>query len=263
MTYALTSPARASEDAATQSAARAWARLARIAGLIAGFCLLAGTILFLLDATHILAADPQYHVTQAGPLHDEAEWWVAYFARQHRILWDVMTRDTLFPVAFLALMIVAYAIRRLVRDARPEAQLLVLFMVVGGVIATVNDLLYLSATDYWRVTGWSADPAARMVAIGRSSAAIESLTRWPEAAGFVILAAGLICLGRLAGEATEGAVPTGIAPIVYVEAALLLGISIAGVAHADTAYNIFSLVTGAVVGPIAATWLGVSLGKTR
>jgi hypothetical protein len=259
MTYALTSQARSTSFAAPTGA---WARLGRISGYIAGACFLAGTVLFLLDATHVLAAETPFHQTAAGPLHDEANWWVAYFARQHHVLWDVITRDTLFPVAFVALMVVALAIRRTVQDDRPEAQLLTAFVIAGGLLSALSDLLYLSATDYWRMTGWTAEPATRMVSIGRSSQAIESLTRWPEAAGFVVLAAGLVCMGRLAGRATGGAVSRRLAPVVYLEAFLLLGIAVAGVAESDTAYNIFSLLTGAVVGPVVAVWLGVGLGRT-
>lgn len=261
MNHVLTSPIRSIPGATPKDGDGSWPQVGRLSGYLAAICLFAGTVLFLLDATHILAAEPQFHRTAAGPLHDEASWWVAYFARQHRVLWDVITRDTLFPLAFLALIVVAQAIRRRVRDDRPEAQLLTTFMVVGGVLAIVNDLLYLGATDYWRLTGWRPDPAPRMIAIGHSSAAIENLTRWPEAAGFVVLAAALVCIGRLAGDATAGALSRRLASVVYLEAAMLMGIAIAGVAEADTAYNIFSLVIGAVVGPVVAAWLGLSLGR--
>lgn len=261
MSNVLTSPVRPTSFAVTADAGPAWARVGRLAGYTAGVSLFVGTLLYLLDATHILAAEPRFHITAAGPLHDEASWWVAYFARQHRVLWDVITRETLFPLAFVALMAVAHAIRRRVVDDRPEGQLLTTFMVVGGVLAVLNDLLYLGATDYWRATGWTAEPAAKMVAVGRSSQAIESLTQWPEAAGFVVLAAALVCIGRLAGEATGGALPARLAPVAYLEAVLLLGIAIAGVMQADTAYNLFSLATGALIGPLVAVWLGLSLGK--
>jgi len=240
---------------------RSWAHVGRAAGYLAGVAFLAGTVLFLLDATHILAADPVYHATSAGPVQDEANWWVAYFARQHHVLWDIMLRDTLFPLAFVALMVVGLAIRRASIDDRPEAHLLPTFLVVGGLTALLSDLLYLGASDYWRATGWTPTPATTMVAIGRSSSAIESLTRWPEAAGFVVLAAGLVCIGRLAGDATNGVLPNGIRRVAYLEAALLVGIAIAGTARSDAAYNLLSLATGAVVGPILAIWLGASLGR--
>lgn len=66
--------------------------------------------------------------------------------------------------------------------------------VVGGILSALADLTYLAGTDYWRLTGWTAHPAASMVAIGRASAAASSLTRWPEAVGFLLLALGLLSM---------------------------------------------------------------------
>jgi hypothetical protein len=229
----------------------AWRRAGRASGFVAAAGLLVGTVLYLLDATHVLAADAQYHVTGAGALADEARFWVDYFARQHRVLWDVIARDTLFPVAFLALMVLALAVRRRAGAERPEAQLMVLFFVVGGLLAALSDLIYLSATEYWRVTGWSAEPPARMVAVGRAEGAVETLNHWPEIAGFVVLAAALACLARL--------VPRGLALTAQFEAVMLLGIAFAEVFHADTAYDVFSLVTGALAGPLVAAWLALHL----
>lgn len=228
----------------------AWRRVGYASGLLAAAGLLVGTVLYLLDATHVLAADVQYHVTGAGALADEANFWVAYFARQHHVLWDIIARDTLFPVAFLALMVLALAVRRRAGAERPDAQMMIVFFVVGGLLAALADLIYLSATEYWRVTGWSADPPARMVAVGRSSGAVETLNHWPEIAGFVVLAAALVCLARLG-------LPLGLALAARLEALMLLGIAFAEVFHADTAYNVFSLVTGALVGPVVAAWLAL------
>jgi hypothetical protein len=129
----------------------------------------------------------------------------------------------------------------------------VVLFVAGGTLSALADLIYLGAAEYWRTTGWSADPAARMVAVGRSSGALESLTTWPEAAGFVILAGGLVCLARLLSRR--------LGLLVQAEALLLLGIALAGVTHAGTAYDIFSLLTGALVGPAVAASIGWSLGR--
>jgi hypothetical protein len=56
---------------------RAWSRPGRAAGYIAGFALLAGTVLFLLDAAGLLGAGPVYRRTGAGPLADQATFWAA------------------------------------------------------------------------------------------------------------------------------------------------------------------------------------------
>jgi len=111
------------------------------------------------------------------------------------------------------------------------------------------------------VTGWSAHPPERMVAVGRSTDALNALTRWPEAAGFVILGAALLCLGRLCNTRQE--LPSRLALLVNLEALLLVGIAVAGVMASDTAYNIFSLLTGALIGPAVALWLGWHLGRTE
>jgi hypothetical protein len=237
-----------------------WRRIGRSAGYVTGIGLFVGTLLFLLDALDALGASPHYHATAAGPMQDEADFWVAYFAHQHHILWDVITRDSLFPLAFVALIVLSLAVRNLVGYERPQAQLMVMFFVVGGIVSALSDLLYLGGTEYWRVTGWSAEPPARMVAVGRSSSAVAALTRWPEAAGFLVLAAGLVCLGLLARARAE--LPSRLAVLVNVEALLLVGIAVAGVMQADTAYNIFSLLTGALIGPAVGIWLGWHLGRS-
>jgi hypothetical protein len=239
-------------------AVSSWRRVGSAAGYVSGFALLLGTILYLLDATDALGAN-NYKPVGAPSIQNDANYWVAQFAHQHHILWDIIARDTLFPVAFLALIVLSLAVRAFVPADLPNAQLMVAFFVVGGVISMLNDLLYLGATDYWRLTGWSQVPAVSMVAAARSENAIESLTRWPEAAGFVVLALALVCLGNLCRS--EGALPDRLALAAYAEAALLVGIALAGVLQTGTPYDIFSLLTGALVGPLVAFWLAQHLGR--
>ena len=250
------------EPAAASSPApdvdREWRRVGRVAGYMAGAGFFVATLLYLLDATGALGSDPDYHQTSAGPVQDEANFWVAYFAHKHHVLWDIVARDTLFPVAFVALAVVAVAVRRLVGPDDPRAQLLTLFFALGGLVSALSDLVYLGAAEYWRVTGWSAQPPERMLAIGRSSETIERLTVWIEPAGFIILAAGLVALGRLCRARAE--LPSLLGPLCEVEALLLVGISLSGVLHADTAYDVFSLLTGALIGPAVGLWLGRHLG---
>jgi hypothetical protein len=236
---------------------RRWRAVGRVAGYLSGGALLLGTILYLLDATNALGVSA-YKPTGAPPLQNEANYWVAQFAHQHHILWDIIARDTLFPVAFVALIVLSLTVRAFVPAYLPTGQLMVAFFLVGGVISILNDLIYLGATDYWRLTGWSGVPAASMVAAGRSENAIESVTRWPEAAGFVVLAAALVCLGNLCRS--EAALPARLALLSYLEAALLIGIALSGIMQTGTPYDIFSLVTGAIVGPLLAVWLGWHLG---
>jgi hypothetical protein len=252
-------PDTAAESAQSQLD-RAWGRVGRVAGYVAGVGLLVATILYLLDASDALGAGPEFRKTAAGELRDEANFWVAYFAHKHDILWDIVARDIVFPIAFVALIVVALAVRNLVGFRRPEAQLMTAFFFVGATLAALSDVMYLGATDYWRATGWTAQPPERMVAVGRSLGPIDAMTRWTEVAGFAILSAALICLWRLSRLRL---LPVALGVAAGVEALLLIGIAIAEAMHADDAYDILSLVTGAVVGPLVAIWLGWYLGTAR
>ena len=178
-------------------------------------------------------------------MQNESGFWVSLnFGTQHHVLWDIIARDTLFPIAFVTLIVLSLAARALVRADRPNAQLMVAFFLVGCTISAFSDLMSWEP----RITGGSPAahvPAVSMVAVGRSEQAIEALTRWPEAAGFVVLAAGLVCLGNLCRS--EAALPTQLALVVYLEAALLVGVALAGVMETGTPYDILSLITGAIV----------------
>ena len=124
---------------------RGWPGVGRVAGYVSAGALLLGTILYLLDATNALGAN-NYTFSGKSPIRDEAGYWVAQFAHQHHILWSIIARDTLFPLAFMALIVVALAVRVVVRSDRPDAQLMVAFFLVGGTISILNDLIFLGAT---------------------------------------------------------------------------------------------------------------------
>jgi hypothetical protein len=232
----------------------------RTAGFVAGVSLLVATTLYLLDASDALGAGPAFHHTAAGALQDEANFWVAFFAHQHDILWDIIARDLIFPIAFVALIVLALAVRNRVGFSRPEAQLMTAFFFVGGSLAALSDVVYLGATDYWRATGWTAQPPARMVAVGRSLGPIDATNRWIEVAGFAVLAAALICVWRLSRLRL---LPAALGVVAGVEGLLLLGIAVAEATHHDDTYDVLSLVTGAIVGPLVAIWLGWHLGTPR
>jgi hypothetical protein len=158
---------------------RGWPGVGRVAGYVSAGALLGGTILYLLDATDALGTN-NYTPTGSSAVQNEAGYWVAQFAHQRHILWDIITRDMLFPRAFLTLIVFSLAVRTVVDADGPATQIMVAFFLVGGTIAILNDLGFLGATDYWRVTGWAHLAPTNMVATGRSEQAIESLTRWPR-----------------------------------------------------------------------------------
>ena len=229
------------------------------AGYTAGSALLAGTVLFLLDAAGLLGAEPVYRPTGAGPLADQATFYVAYFAHQHHIVWDLIARDTILPVAYLALMVAALAVRNRTGPGHPDGQFLVASFIVGGTLSILADLTFLAATEYWRQTGWPARPAASTVAVGRTVEGIQALTHWPEAFGFAVLACGLVALGRLCSK--HRAFPAPLGALAYLEALLLLGIAVTGLIPYDAGYKWLSLAAGAVAGPVLAVWLGTRLGQ--
>ena len=82
---------------------RGWPGVGRVAGYVSASALLVATILYLLDATNALGAN-NYTFSGGSPIRDEAGYWAAQFAHQHDILWDIIARDTLFPLAFMALI---------------------------------------------------------------------------------------------------------------------------------------------------------------
>lgn len=148
----MASSPQASNDSAGARPPRAWhwAGVARFTGLVAASCFFGQTILFLADASGLLGENPTYTETAAGRARDLADYYVAYFEHQHTIVWDIAVRDTLGPIAFLALMVLGVAVMNMVGPRRSEAQLLVLFFVVGGLLAAVPDLTYLTLTNQTR-----------------------------------------------------------------------------------------------------------------
>jgi uncharacterized membrane protein HdeD (DUF308 family) len=243
----------------TSDAAGQWGKLGSLAGYTAGACLLGQTALFLADAFDVLGDSPEFHETSAGRLQDVANYYAAYFEHQHDIVWSIIVRDVLGPVAYLALMVAALAALNLIRSARPERQLLVLFFTVGGSLAALSDLVFLTLTRYWEHGGWPADPPANIVAVGRSLEALDNLTTYTQYAGFVVLALGLVCLARIARSEPGWSPSVGL--LAYAEAAAVLVTVALSVRHYDTAADWLTLLIGALLGPLVAVLFGRELGR--
>ncbi|MGH3125207.1 MAG: hypothetical protein ACRDND_29850 [Streptosporangiaceae bacterium] len=79
-------------------------------------------MLFLLDTAGLLGSGPAYRATGAGPLVEQATFYVVYFAHQHHSVWDIIGRDTILPVAYLTLIIAALAGSVRVRRPRVRAR---------------------------------------------------------------------------------------------------------------------------------------------
>ena len=183
---------------------------------------------------------------------DQARFYAAYFAHQHHIVWDIMARDTILPVAYLALIIAALAIRNRTGPGRPEGQFLVILFLVGGILSIVADRPSSPPTPSPSALRPAHTPVATVEGI-------QTLTHWPEAFGFVVLAGGLVALGRLCGS--DRVFPASLGALAYLEAVLLLGIAVTGLIPNDAGYNWLSLAAGAVVGPALSIWLGTRLGR--
>jgi hypothetical protein len=228
----------------------AWSRVGRAGGYTAAAAFLAGTVLFLLDAAGLLGAVP----TPGQLATNQARFNSAYFTHQQHIVWDIIARDTVFPVAFLALIVAALAIRARTGAASPEGQLVVTSFTIGGILAILADLTFLAAVEYWRYTGSQATSTA---AAGRMLDGIQVLTHWPEAFGFAILAGGCVALARLYRASAS------IRTLARTEALLLLGIGVTGVIPYDLGYDLLSLAAGAIVGPALGICLGKALGQPQ
>ena len=242
---------------------RAWARIGRLAAYGAGIGFLITTVLYLLDVYDVLDPSPTYVQTSAGQLHDEAQFWAAIFQHQHAILWDVIVRDVVEPLAFIALIVVGVALRRTTTGDRPERQLMVTFLGVGGVISAIASLLYLANVEFWRVPwgGIPKDGETSIVAVGRVTTAIDNLTTWPEAFGYLVVALGIVCVGMLVRH--DNVLPRRLGTFAYVTAVTLFGLAVATVMDADDARPILALAVGAVLAPVLCVWIGRTLGDGR
>lgn len=240
---------------------RAWARVGRLAGFVAAIGFLVTTVLYLLDVYDVLDPTPAYVQTSAGQLHDEAQFWAAIFQHQHAIIWDVIARDIAGPVAFVALIVLGVALRRITSGDRPDRQLMVTLLGVGGVISAISSLLYLGNVEFWRLPWGPLQPGGEtsIIAVGRATTAIDNLTTWPEAFGYLVLAVGIACLGSVARR--DDRLPSRLGTFAYVAAAVLVGLAVATAMDADSARSILALAVGAVLAPVVCVWLGRTLGR--
>lgn len=63
-------------------------------------------------------------------------------------MWDIIARDTTLPVAYLALIVAALAIRNRTGHRHPDGQFLVTSFLVGGILSILADLTFLAAAEY-------------------------------------------------------------------------------------------------------------------
>jgi hypothetical protein len=238
---------------------RQGARMAVASGAVAAVGLMTGTALYLLDELDVIADPPRY---KSGGEDAEAELaanMVRYLERQHDVWWNIAVRDSLLPLAFLALIVLVVLAADRVRWRHPASVTVVCF-VVGGVLNIASNLAYLGQLRYWRHTGWSADPPGPVIAVGTASDAVVAATTYVEAASYLVLATGAVCLGALTRRDRE--MPRWLSPFLYAQALGLLLLT-AGIAFdADAMFQAAGAITGIVLGPVFAWSLGRHLART-
>jgi hypothetical protein len=228
-------PARISSDAAYDPA---WDVIGRWTGYFAAGALFVNIVLFLADSFGLLGAPP---AAQA----DEADFWSGQFAYAHRILWDIVLRDTLEAAAFVALVVLGLAMLNLVGIHRAVAQVMAALFGIGAIFTSIGDLAYLANAEFWRVGDWSGLSVTSMIAAGRDTYAIFVLSQLFENGGFLTLAVGLFCLGKL--SAPRGPFPKYLRYLTYAESGLLLLLVIASEARLTIVFNIIALVSALLV----------------
>jgi hypothetical protein len=100
-----------------------------------------------------------------------------------------------------------------------------------------------------------------MIAVGRATTAIDNLTTWPEAFGYLVIALGIMCLGMLVRRNAN--LPSRMGTFAHVTAAALVALAVATAMNADGARSILALAVGAVLAPVLCVWLGRTLGRSR
>ncbi len=240
-----------------------WSRVALISGWVAGVGLAAQTGLFLLDSAQVLADDPELRRTGAGAEADRANYYADFFNRQHSALWDIVIRDTVGPVAFLALALWALAVVYRLRPGGPIGPIgpigpmTVFFFTIGSVLHIVQDLIYLSLERFWRFDGWSADPPGPMNAFGAAVDAVDLSTTYLEASSYLVLAAGTWCLARLV--LGDDRIPRWLGVAAGIEAASLVILGLGIALQQDLLFQIGGGFAGILLGPLVAIGLGHAL----
>lgn len=236
-----------------------WRRWGRTAGYVAGSAFLVQTVLFLLDATGALAPQVGFVDTPAGVMEDLAAYFTATNERMHTIWWDVAIRDVAGPVGYLALMVLVIAVVRVAGRHQPRQELTVLVVVLGGSLAMLNDLMYLSFTRWWRQGGFQ--PTADIVSFGRTLDVIDNVGTYFLQAGFLLIAAGFLFLAPTLGHLRVRW--TWLRHLARLEAVALIAWVVTELTPTETAHYIAALAAGLLLGPALAILTGHALAPAN
>ena len=247
-------------DAAESVAAtaNAWKRVGRVAAYVAGTALFLQSVLYLIDATGLIEPLISFSATSGDLQRDLATYYVAFHERQHRLWWNIAVRDTVGPLGYLALVVLALALRHVVGRGRPRAELMVLFTSVGALTAAACDVAFLSQIAWWRGGGFA--PTPDIVAFGRASEVLVHTIDYVLHAAYFVLALGFVCVGAVLR--TAGARFARLAILSNAEAAALFALVISYAAGLGVAYSIATAAAGLLIGPALALLLGRALSQT-
>ncbi len=224
-----------------------WGRTASVAGTVAAVGLCLQSLLFFLDAS-VLPGNPPFRETDAGRAADLATFFAARAERQHDVLWNIVVRDVLGPVAAVALVVLTYAVVCARGAGRVGPQVWGLVLSVGALFKALADLVFLSQVAEWRDTGFLTEPPADMIAVGRASDAVTDIADLLEQAANVTVAVGLIGLAVL--------MPPLLRAFSRVVAALLLVLAVAALAGWPLVYGVLSLLEGVLLVPVLLVGTG-------
>lgn len=208
-----------------------------------------------------MADEPEFHRTAVGAEADGAQYYADVFNRQHAVPWDIVIRDTVGPVAFVALALWALAVVFTLRPVGPIGPMTVFFFTIGSVLHVVKDLIYLSLERFWRFDGWSADPPGPMNAFGAAVDAVDFSTTYLAVSSYVVLATGTWCLVQLLLRDDRISRWLGVAAGIEAAVLVLLGFGIA--LPQDLLFQIGGGLAGIVLGPLVAIGLGHALTRAE
>jgi hypothetical protein len=229
------------ETPAERTATRAWGTTAFRAAVIGGVCLLLQTVLFLIDAVGILPSVPGYRETSAGRGEDLAAYYVAYFERQHDVLWSTALSCVLGLVAAVALIVLALVLVRLRGRGEPGPHVWTVVFSVGALLLLLSDAVQLGQLAVYRSSGFTPEFPADIVSVGRASEAVDSVSGYLANAGDLAVGVALLGLAGLLGR------PVGL--LARVMAAVLLVSVVTWHVGPGPVYVVTALLSGLVLAP--------------
>ena len=177
------------------------------------------------------------------------------------MLWDIVVRDTVGPVAFVALAVWSLAVVFRLRPMGPAGPLTIVFFSVGSVLHVVSDLIYLSLERVWRVEDFPTDPPGPMNSLGAAVSVVDLSTTYLEAMSYLVLAAGSWCLARL--TLRDDRVPRWLGVAAGLESAALVLMCFGIALQQDLLFQIGGALAGITLGPLVAIGLGHALRPTH